>query len=231
MEIALDQYTENGVYLHLPDGRRIDITRDKIEAFARKFEANLDQIPAHLRKAVDFQPCSVCPERHRAVFCHALPATLAFVDELRGYKSFHEATAVYRGPEPTLAVAPHTTMQEALQFVGILGLMYHCEVGKNYWKYFMGTHPLQSPDELGARIYLNIYWDCRGDQEAVEHVLQTFNDEITTVTSCQVKRLRLVVSDDVLINAFVNVQTQIAFLAMRRGNQLAQAFETYLQRG
>jgi hypothetical protein len=231
MDITLDKYPQNGIYLHLPDGRLIAVTRDKVEAFARSFEANLDQFSDNVRQAAAFQACSICPERHRAVFCHALPATLAFVDELRGYKSFQKVTAVYRGPEPTLAIAPNTTMQEALQFVAILGLMYHCEVGKKYWKYFQGVHPLQSADELGARIYLNIYWECHGDQEQVERTLQTFSDEITTIAACQADRLRLVASDDALVNAFVHVQSQIAVLTMTRGNQLAQSFESYLQRG
>ncbi len=231
MEITLDNYPQNGIYLHLPDGRQIAITRDKIQAFAQYFEANLDQIPVAMRQAVEFQACSICPEKNRAIFCHALPATLAFVDELAGFKSFHNVTAVYRGPEPTLVVAPNTTMQDALQFVAIMSLMYHCEVGKKYWKYFLGVHPLQSPDELSARIYLNIFWECHGNQETVDYVLNTFKDEITTISSCQAHRLRLIVHDDALLNAFANVQSQIATLAMRRGSQLAQSFEKYLQLG
>jgi hypothetical protein len=231
MQISLDDFPKNGIYLFLPEGRQIAITRDKIEAFARSFEANLDQFPEGVRQAAAFQACSICPERHRAVFCHALPATLAFVDELKGYKSFQKVTAVYRGPEPTLAVAPQTTMQEALQFVAILGLMYHCEVGKKYWRYFQGIHPLHSPDELSARIYLNVHYECHGDQEEVARTLQIFSEEITTIASCQANRLRMVASDDALVNAFASVQSQIAVLTMRRGNQLAQSFESYLQRG
>jgi hypothetical protein len=231
VEITLENYPRNGIYLHLPDGRLIAITRDKIEDFARNFEAQLDQMPAHLRKAVDFQACSICPERTRARFCHALPPTLAFVDELAGFKSFHQVTAVYRGPESTLVVAPNTTMQEALLFVAALSLMYHCEVGKKYWKYFMGVHPLQDPDKLSARVYLNIYWECQGNQAAVQEKLEAFVEDITTISSCQANRLRLIVSDDALINAFASVQSQVVCLAMRGGDHLVQSFEKYLERG
>jgi hypothetical protein len=231
MEFALDNYPQNGVYLHLPDGRRIALTRDRIESYTRTFEANLPQLPEKVRQAAAFQACSICPERDRAHFCHALPATFAFVDDLQGFKSFQKVLVVYRGPEPTLAVAPNATMQEALQFVAIMSLMHHCEVGKKYWKYLLGIHPLQSPDELSARIYLNIYWESHGDQEVVERVLQRFQDDITILAQCQANRLRLVVDDDALVNAFASVQSQIACLTLRRGNQLSQAFEEYLARG
>lgn len=230
MQISLDQYPQDGIYLHLPDGRLIAITREKIKAFARRFEANLDQIPAHLRKAVEFQACSICPERDRALFCHALPPTLAFVDELAGVKSFHNVTAVFRGPEPTLVVAPNTTMQEALQFVAAMSLMNHCEVGKKYWKYFVGVHPLQDPDTLSARVYLNIFWECQGNRAAVQEKLESFTEEITSTSICQVNRLRLIVNDDALINAYASVQSQVVCLAMRGGDQVLRSFEKHLER-
>jgi len=58
-------------------------------------------------------------------------------------------------------------MQEALQFVAIFSLMYYCEVGKQYWKFFLGIHPLMDPEEMITRIHLNIYWDCKGDKQKV----------------------------------------------------------------
>jgi hypothetical protein len=231
MELDLAGFPDNGVYLLFPEGRRIAITRERIKEFAQTFEANLDKIPAHIRSAADFQACPVCPEKGRARFCHALPATLAFIEDLDGFKSYDTVSAVYRGPSPWLACAPHTTMQDALQFVAALSLMYHCEVGKKYWRFFLGMHPLQSPEELSTRIYLNIYWDCQGDQQKVDQVIQSFAEEIACTCECQVKRLRLVCKTDVLMNAFVNVQGQIAYLAMRRGAQLAQSFEEFLKRG
>jgi hypothetical protein len=231
MELAVENYPKNGVYLHLPDGRLIAITREKIAAFERNLEVHRDRIPAHMKPAVEFHACSICPEKDRAHFCHALPATLAFVDELEGIKSFHNVTAVYRGPGATLVVAPNTTMQEALQFVAALSLMYHCEVGKKYWKYFLGIHPLQRPEEVSARIYLNIFWECHGNQDAVERVLRTFKEEITTISSCQADRLRLIVHDDALLNAFAIVQSQVACLAVRPDSLPAQSFERYLERG
>jgi hypothetical protein len=224
-------FKQIGLYLLFPGGRRIVLTREKIEAFARAFEANLDQIPERIRSAVAFQACEVCPEKARAKFCHALPATLAFVEELDDFKSYDKVGAVYRGLQPGLAWVPETTMQEALQFVTILSLMYYCEVGKKYWKFFLGTHPLLSPHEMIARIYLNIYWDCQGDKQQADRVMQLFAEEITHTCRCQVKRLGLICKNDALMSAFVNTQVQIEYLAMSRETVLKQSFEEYLKSG
>jgi len=157
MVFRVDEFKQSGLYLLFP-GKADHSHPRKIEAFAHVFESNLDQIPAEIRAAAAFQACPVCPEKGRAKFCHALPATLAFFDELKGFKSFDNVGAVYRGRKQDLALVPKTSMQEALQFVAIFSLMYYCEVGKQYWKFFLGIHPLMGPEEMITRIHLNIYW-------------------------------------------------------------------------
>jgi hypothetical protein len=122
-------------------------------------------------------------------------------------------------------------MQEALQFVAIFSLMYYCEVGKQYWKYFLGIHPLLSPEEMIARIHLNVYWDGKGDKQKVDEILRSFADEITCTCRCQVKRLGLICKDDALMNAFVNTQIQIELLAMARDDLLEQSFEEFMKNG
>ena len=231
MEINVDEFKLSGLYLLYPGGRRIALTREKIEAFAHRFESTVDQIPAEIRDAAAFHACPVCPERDRAIFCHALPATLAFFEELKGFKSFDIVDAVYRGRDRCLVFVPHITMQEALQFVAIFSLMYYCEVGKQYWKYFVGIQPLQIPEEIIARIYLNIYWDCKGDKQKVDEVLRTFENDITFTCRCQVKRLELICEDDALMNAFVNTQMRIELLAMTKDALLEQSFEDFMKNG
>jgi hypothetical protein len=231
MEIRVDDFKESGLYLLFPAGRRIVLTREKIEAFTRAFESNLDQLPADIRRAAAFQACPVCPEKGRAKFCHALPATLAFFEELKGFKSYDKVDAVYKGREQGLVLVPKITMQVALQFVVILSLMYYCEVGKQYWKYFLGTHPLLSPEEMVTRIHLNIYWDCKGDKQKIDDVLRSFDDDITCTCRCQVKRLALICKDDALMNAFVNTQAQIEWLAAAKDTLLEQSFEEFMKNG
>jgi hypothetical protein len=122
-------------------------------------------------------------------------------------------------------------MQEALQFVVIFSLMYYCEVGKRYWKYFLGIHPLLSPEEMIARISLNIYWDCKGDKQKVDEILSSFENDITCTCRCQVKRLGLICKDDALMNAFVNTQVQIQLLVMTKDALLDQTFEEFMKNG
>ena len=231
MEIEENDFTQSGLYLLFPGRRRIVLTREKIEASAHTFESNLDQIPVAIRRATAFQACTVCPEKDSLKFCHALPATLAFSEELKGFRSTDRVTAVYKGQGPGIVFVPNTTMQEALQFVAILSLMFYCEVGRKYWRHFLGIHPLLSPKEMIARIHLNIYWDCKGDRAKVSEVLRTMANEITCTCRCQVDRLRLVCKDDALINAFVNTQVQIEWLAMTKDAMLERSFEEFMKNG
>ncbi|HUJ44856.1 MAG TPA: hypothetical protein VLW52_14750 [Opitutaceae bacterium] len=229
MEFRIEDFPQSGLYLLPPEGRRIVLTRERIESVAHAFESNLDELPEDIRTAAAFRACPVCPEKDRAKFCHALPATLAFVEDLKGFRSYDKVCAVYRGGDRSLVCVPETTMQEALQFVAILSLMYYCEVGKQYWRYFLGIHPLLDTRELIARLHLNIYWECRGDQPKMDGILRTFGNEITCTCRCQVERLRLICKEDALINAFVNTQAQIETLATSKGALLERSLEEFLR--
>jgi hypothetical protein len=229
MGLTSAEFEKSGLYLVFPDGRRIDLTREKIEAFAHSFESNLDQLPDRIKSAAAFKACPVCPEKDRAAFCHALPATLAFMEELEGLKSYDKVDAVYRGSGPGLVWVPGISMQEALQFVAILSLMFYCEVGRKYWKFFLGVHPLLSPHEMTAKIYLNMFWDCKGDRKKTEQILGKFAEEINCTCRCQVQRLRLICRSDVLMAAFVNTQNQIEYLALCKDALLEQSFEDFLK--
>jgi len=217
MEINTDDFTERGLYLLLPEGRRIALTQARVETFAHAFESNLDRIPPEIHDAVHFQFCPVCPEKGRSPFCHALPPTLAFFADLKDFNSHDRVGAVYRGPEAGLVCVPETTMQEALQYVVILSLLEYCEVGLKYGRFFQGTHPLMSSRELITRVHLNIHWDCQGDGPRIKALLRAFTEEITCTCRCQIQRLRLICEHDALINAFVNLQTQIEFMHLSRG--------------
>jgi hypothetical protein len=109
--------------------------------------------------------------------------------------------------------------------------MYYCEVGKQYWKFFLGIHPLMGPEELITRIHLNIYWDCKGDKQKVDKILRSFGDEIICTCRCQVKRLGLICKNDALMNAFVNTQSQIEWLVMAKDDRLEQSFEEFMKNG
>ena len=100
---------------------------------------------------------------------------------------------------------------------------------KQYWKFFLGIHPLLNPQELIARLHLNIYWDCRGDQPKIDQILRTFGNEITCTCRCQVERLRLICKEDALMNAFVNTQAQIECLATSKGALLERSIAQFMR--
>ena len=229
--IAVDpcDFEKSGLYLLFPDGRRIALTHERIHSFAQTFKSNLEQLPERIRGAAAFEPCPVCPERDQAVFCHALPPALAFVEELEGFNSYDRVGALYRGSGPGLVWIPDISMREALQFAAIMSLMSYCEVGRKYWKFFLGIHPLQDLHGLTARIHLNILWDCHGDRQKADQVLEKFAAEVNCTCRCQVDRLNLVCKSDVLTSAFVNIQNKIEYLAMCKGALLDEAFEDHLR--
>ena len=231
MEIRTDDFTELGLYLLLPGGKQIALTRRRIDEFARTFEAGLDRFPVEIRSSVHFKACPVCPERNRAGFCHALPATLAFLDDLSEFRSYDKVGAVYRDSDRTLVCVPETTMQEALQFVAILSLIHHCEVGREYRRFLRGIHPLMDPTELTARVHLNIYWDCKGDRARISETMLRFSNELTCTCRCQVQRLQLVCKHDALVNAFVNTQAQIECLTLAAGDAVDRQLEEFLAGG
>lgn len=231
MGLSSGDFEKTGLYLLLPNGERIVLTREKIEAFAHTFESNLDQIPDRIRNAVAFGPCPVCPEKCTAAYCHALPPTLAFIEELEGFKSYDKVDVIYRGNGQALVWAPAKSMQEALQFVAILSLMFYCEVGRKYRKFFMGTHPLQSLQEMTTRIHLNVFWDCGGDTQKIGELLEEFAKEINCTCRCQVQRLRLVCKSDALMGAFINALNQIELLALCKGALLEESFDDFLKNG
>ncbi len=231
LEIGEDDFPKNGLYLLFPGGRKIALTQERVAAFAHHFESTLDQIPAEIRSAAAFQPCPVCPEKDASIFCHALPATLAFFDELKGSKSFDVVAAVYKTRGQRLVFVPNISIQEALQYVAILSLIYYCEIGRQYHKYLLGIHPLMSPEEMVTRIHLNVFWDCKGDQQKVDEVLGRFRNDITCTCRCQVNRLRLICKDEALMNAFVNTQVQIEWLATTKGAVVDHEFEKFMREG
>jgi hypothetical protein len=87
------------------------------------------------------------------------------------------------------------------------------------------------PEELITRIHLNIYWDCKGDKQKVDKILRSFGDDIICTCRCQVKRLGLICKNDALMNAFVNTQSQIEWLAMTKNDRLEQSFEEFMKNG
>lgn len=185
------------------DGACIDFVEDEIRKKGYEFLDDPSNVPESVRKAVEFQRCSVCPERHNPGYCHALLPTLSSFEKIDKYPSFAPVTAIYKDEFSDMVCVRETTLQVALQFISVMSLIHFCELGRGYRDLFMMVNPIMDPRDVAARIYLNLYWQMRGDEKKISEKMRKFTIELEVTILCQIERLRLVCKSDSFINAFI----------------------------
>lgn len=152
--------------------------------------------------------------KNKADICDAIRPVLPFLEKLDKYFSYDKVTAVYRGGGGGMLHVKETDLQEALQYVSLLSLLRYNQVLRKYWKYYYGVTPLMSSPEAAGRIYINMYWQHKGDKAEIDKVIAQFREELMISSENQVKRMNLVSRNDVFINAFVKTQVVSEFLSM-----------------
>jgi hypothetical protein len=200
-------FPEPGLYLLFPDGERFDLTRRHIEEITGVYLSDARLIPASVKAAADYTPCTICPERHTARICHAIMPVLPFIQRFESFMSCDSVTAVYREDAQSSLVVAETSMQKALQFITILSLTKYCEVGRCFAPYFKGINPLMPVDLIAEQVFGNMYLHLRGDLAALEEQVSLMQEQTFVITSCQIKRLQLISRSDVLANAFANTHS------------------------
>lgn len=198
----LDDFKKGVLYLVFPDRKRIEFSSENIRTFAKKYLDSPDHVPDNVRKAVDFQRCSVCPYLHEAGYCHALFPTLSIFDVIDNYPSYEKVQAYYLDPLSNCLFSKDTSLQDALQYVSILSLVNYCELGRRYHDYFFMVNPLMRSSDIATRIFLNAFWIFDGDKERTITELKKFIDEFRVTIMCQVNRMRLICKNDAFLNAF-----------------------------
>jgi hypothetical protein len=206
--------TEPGLHLRFSDGNCLSLTAEYIETRAQALLADPEKIPVHVRDAEAFQLCTICPQQGSGDSCHAIRPIMTVWEGFEHYASHDEVKAVYRSGTDGNMVSADTTVQRALQYVSVLSLMYYCEVGKKYWRYFYGVHPLMATEDLVVRVYLNMFWACGGDKARTQALIETFYDEINVTTRCQMDRVRLFCHNDSLLNALILTELAAQFLTL-----------------
>ncbi|MFH1848392.1 MAG: hypothetical protein ABH825_04160 [Candidatus Omnitrophota bacterium] len=227
INLRINDYAQQGLYLTLKDSKKIALTREHIEKSASEYWSNPDKIPRNVKSAVDFQRCSFCPLKGKDEFCDAIRPVLPFLDVIDDYVSFDEVMAVYKEDKGRLLHVADTTMQEALRYMSLLSLMQYCRIGRVYWKYYMGIIPLIGGKEAAVRMYLNMYWAHKGNKEEIKSVISKFNGEIRVTSQNQVKRLSMICKSDAFMNAFVSTQAATEFLDMDIEKALESAFRRH----
>lgn len=202
VSLKLGEYDKPGLYLIFEDSTRLAITRENVEKITQEYWMDPDKIPQNVKKAVSFQRCLICPLKDNDI-CDALRPTLPLLSVMDKYKSFSKVTAIFIGDDKNLIHIADTTLQRALRYISCLSLMSYCQIGREYWRYYVGIIPMMKTHEIANRIYLNIYWSHGGNENLVHNIISKFSDEITATTQNQVKRLRLICKHDAFLNAFV----------------------------
>lgn len=227
IDFDFNDFREEGLYLIFPDSSRMALTRDHVQKVTREYWANPRKIPEEVKNAVDFQRCPFCPLKGQDDFCDALRPILPFFEVMDKYVSFDKVTAVYRDAGRNLFHIADTNMQNALRFVSIMSLMQYCQIGRKYWRYYLGISPLAAGPAAVERLFLNIYWDHKGDMARIRNTISAFNGQIEVTADNQIKRLNLICKNDAFMNAFVNTHTMLILLDLDVESSLARAFDEF----
>jgi hypothetical protein len=210
------------------DGTCLDFVEDEIRKQGYQFLDDPSNVSDSVRKAVEFQRCSVCPERHHQGYCHALLPTLSSLERIDKYPSFAPVTALYRDKFSAMVTIRETTLQVALQFISVLSLIDFCELGREYRDLFVMINPIMDPRDVAARIYLNLFWQMRGDEKKVAEKMERFTREMEVTILCQIERLRLVCKSDAFINAFVMTHVLTSILKGSPETSLDKCIQEHL---
>lgn len=198
----LDNFKEGVLYIVLPDQKPIEFSSQNVRAFAKEYLDSPDHVPDNVRKALDFQRCSICPCFDELGYCHALYPTLSIFELIDKYPSFEQVRVFYLDPLSNCLFVKNTSLQDALQYVSILSLINYCELGRKYHDYFFNVTPLMKPSEIASHIYMNAFWLFGGDRERTIDQVKKFIEELRITIICQVKRLRLICKNDAFLNSF-----------------------------
>ena len=223
----------NGLFVLFDNGDKIDLTEPNVRKAADDLEEQLPSMPPETRTATELEPCAVCPARDTAAICHALPAIIPFLNELRLSKSFDQVTAIFIDEHENHQKIYHicrTSMQRALQYVAIQSVLYYCEIGKSYHKYFGGVIPFSPAEDIAERIYANIMLEQNGNHDAVLQIIEGMRTNLSTTMQCQLKRVRLVSKNDVFLNAFVNLHLVLDMLAPENLDELRHLSSRRIER-
>ena len=221
---------EEGLYLYVGDSKCLRLTPTTIEEYSRMLWEDNPMLSREVREAAAFQRCEICPLRNAGGVCDAVRVPLTLLDEIDGYRSYDRVVAVYVVRDSAVAHVSHTTMQQALKYVAILGLMSYCQKGRTYWECFRGVVPLESSQEIARQMYLNLYWRHRGDEEKIRALIDQLAEDIQATTRNQASRLRLVCHNDVFTNAYANAQIALQHLRLDIHTSLEESFERFGKR-
>ena len=177
--IFSEEFKPESLLIIFKDGTRLLIDSQEVRKCGYEFFDDPRHVPDEIKKAAGFQRCSVCPYAHTQGYCHALLPMVSFLEKIDQYPSFEPVTVVFRDQISDSNIFKETTLQVALQYVSILSLIHYCELGRTYRDIFLMVSPIMEPRHVAARIYLNLFWQLRGDEKKIAEYLKKFVENTT----------------------------------------------------
>jgi len=211
--IRKDRHETEGLYLYAEGGVFFDLSRVRIQRLAEAYWNDPAKLSPSVRQDDAFQACDVCPFKGHNALCSAMKPLLPFLEEMDRFHSYDKVTAVYV-PKRGLEYVADTTMQTALQYVTNMGIFEYCEGAKRYHQYFYGIDPFLNMNENLARLFLNVYWLKRGNQNQIDELIGEMQAVIKVISGNSIKRLAVMCKSDVFINAYIKTYYFVEMLTV-----------------
>jgi hypothetical protein len=228
--ISLSERTLNPIslYLFFLDGTQLYLTRDNIAQATDNYWKDPSKIPDNVKAAIDFQRCEFCPMSIDKQICDALRPILPLLEHIDKFNSIDPVEVIYASDIPGIFHVSTTTMPVALSYISTLSLIHYCQAGRKFKNYYFDINPLTSPSLLASRLFLNIYWQHRGQREKINHVILEFTQAMKHLCQNQVKRLNLICGNDAFNNAFVNAHVATLLLSLGIEKELQKSLDKYI---
>lgn len=225
MNIDVENYRKEGLYLHFENGYFLDLSRERVLELAEDYWNDPKKLSLEIKEHEHFKTCSVCPYRGENVMCSALKPILPFLEEMEKFISCDRVNAIYVDKNHAAHVSS-TSLQEALQYVTNMGVFEYCEDTKQYRPYFRGIMPLMSVNDSAALILLNMFWLSGGDKEKVLIKAKDISKAVLTTSRSCIQRIRLVCKSDAFINAYTCTHTLSEVFSRHMDRILNDYFKT-----
>jgi hypothetical protein len=201
---------KEGLYLFFPDGKRVDLSRDRLNKESLRLEEELKSNPDKDYVDMVYRRCDVCPKKAVRGFC--VQPFLPVIAELGGYDSYAPVRAMYKPPGSDYVIVADTTLQEALKYVTILSFTDYCETGLLYKELFHGVNPLTSTMEIVRTVHRELYWNLAGDESKMKDKIAEMRTVMAGIAPNLMVKIRRMIPNDALANSVHKIHIISEFL-------------------
>lgn len=206
-----DNYKENGLYIHLDDGKLILINPSTANEAADRIWNDPKLFSDEKKSNFIFQRCGGCSTQDKTL-CDGMKVILPIIEELNDRKSYDPVVAIFRNDDEL--VIRHTQLQHALEYIMHMMVTEFCTLSKIYSRYYHGVKPLMQAQEVAEKIFFNIMNDFSNNFELSKLRAKQLDAIIELTSRSRAKRISNLATGDVLLNANANMALPTLLLKM-----------------